>query len=427
MSSRSRRGKVFWLFLALLAVAATVGVVWGLRREAQAGPTDAGETTSVSGVAVTVEPVTARRVQRSVSAVGTLYGRDEIAISPKVEGRVIRVHHDVGDLVKPGEPLLEIDPTDYELAVREAQRALELELARLGLKETPGADFDVGTLPSVVRAAAAERHNMIRIDRIRRIGAGAAAEDRDSAEKDLAMAQAESKQAILDARATVASARQKQAMLDTARQRLADTRIVAPASSAGPAEYVVSQRDVAEGEIVRTLPLGNTVLFRLVVDRPLKLKASVPERHKAEIQAGQDAEVQVEAYPGERFKGKVSRVNPAVDRTSRTFQVEVLLPNDDRRLSAGGFARVAVFTKVDAAARTVPEEALVTFAGVTRLFVVREGKAQAVTVRPGVTLHVPGRTEPRAWVEIDADVPPGTPVVTSGQSQLADGVVVRVR
>ena len=61
--------------------------------------------------------MTARSVRRTVSAVGSLYGRDEVNITPKVEGRVVKIHRDVGDVVRPGDVLLEIDPTDYQLAV----------------------------------------------------------------------------------------------------------------------------------------------------------------------------------------------------------------------------------------------------------------------------------------------------------------------
>src|SRR5579872_3715 len=100
-------------------------------------------------VVVTAEPVTARAVRRTVPVVGSLYGRDEVVITGKVEGRAVRVHHDVGDVVKPGEPLLEIDPTDYRLAAAEAQRAIDLELAKVGLKELPGENFDVTELPPV--------------------------------------------------------------------------------------------------------------------------------------------------------------------------------------------------------------------------------------------------------------------------------------
>jgi multidrug efflux pump subunit AcrA (membrane-fusion protein) len=402
-----------------------------------AAATPAAPRADRAAVTVTVEPVTARPVRRAVTAVGSLYGRDEVTLSPKVEGRVSRIHHDVGDVVKPGELLLELDPVDYQLAVAEARRGLELELAKLGLKALPEKGIDVAGLPAVARANAVEKNAAAKRDRMRRLVDAVSAEDREQAETDYEVARANHRAAVLDAEATLASARQKQAALETALQKLKETKVYAPAPrpepaalSAPPAEYVVCQRSVAEGEMVWAMPNfggmaagSSSTLFKLIIDRPLKLQATVPERHRGEIRKGMEAVVEVESYPGERFVGQVARVNPSVDRSSRTFQVEVHVPNADRRLSPGSFAKVAIQTRLDSGARTVPEEAVVSFAGVTKVFVVRDGRAREVPVRTGAAVPGPGRT----WVEVEGDLSAGDAVVTSGQSQLADGTAVRVR
>jgi multidrug efflux pump subunit AcrA (membrane-fusion protein) len=467
-----------WLFgvgfLLALGGLCIAGVVFaGRKAPAEAGP--ALPAVDRPAVAVTVEPITARPIRRTVTVVGSLYGQNEVTITPKVEGRVLKIHHDVGDVILPGDTLLEIDPTDYQLAVAEARRAFELELSKLGLKELPRDKFDVGTLPSVVRAAAMERNAASRRDRLARLSGGGASsvEDRDQAQTDHEVARANHQQAILDAEATLAAARQRQATLDSALQRLRDTRVIVPlcgdegmsaahrradpatppvyqavsretSSAATPVttacEYVISQRSVSPGEIVYAMPAlpgATTPLFKLVMDQSLKLQATVPERYKGEVKVGQDVELEVEAYPNEKFAGKVARVNPAVDRASRTFQVEILVPNGERRLSAGSFAKAAVFTKADPAAATVPEEALVRFAGVTKLFVILDGSAHEVQVRPGVMIDVPGKERSRTWVEIGHDasqgevnqitLPIGAMVVTSGQSKLAEGTSVRMQ
>src|SRR5262245_6590476 len=82
--------------------------------------TSAATPVESKAVKVTVEPVTFRSVQRIVGVVGTLHGYEEISLGAKVEGRVHKIAHDVADRVKPGEVLLEIDPTDYQLAMRQA-------------------------------------------------------------------------------------------------------------------------------------------------------------------------------------------------------------------------------------------------------------------------------------------------------------------
>jgi RND family efflux transporter MFP subunit len=388
-------------------------------------------------VAVTIAPATTRAVQRRVRVVGTLAGHEEVTVTPKVEGRVARLLYEVGDVVKPGELLLEIEQIDYELAVTEAERALEMELAKLGLKALPRTASTLDELPSVARARSVEE-NATRIrDRARklRLGGATAAEEMDRAETELKVARAGREQALIDARATLATARHRQAVLASARQKLVETQVRAPGLSAkrqpeaaNGIEWVVAQRLVSEGEMVRAFP--SMAVFKLVIDRHLKLLATVPERHAGEVRAGQAVELHVEAYPGETFRGKVARVNPTVERANRTFQVEVCVPNPQRRLRAGSFARAAIVTRSERAL-TVPEEALVRFAGVTKLFVVRAGQARAVPVsageNAGCAMEVREGGRLRRWVEVAAPVPPGTPVVTSGHSALAEGTAVRVR
>jgi len=189
--------------------------------------------------------------------------------------------------------------------------------------------------------------------------------------------------------------------------------------------YVVAQRTVSEGELVRP---GSGAVFRLVVADALKLQAAVPERHLGEIKVGQPVEIRVEAHPREKFTGAVSRVNPTVDRASRTFQIEVAVPNPNRRLAPGSFSKAEVRTRLDPDAVLVPEEALVQFAGVTKVFVVRDGKAAVVVVRPTdarVETGEPGRS--RVLAEVSGNIRPGDQVATSGQAKLTDGAAVRVR
>ncbi len=382
-------------------------------------------------VSVTVEPACTGAVQRTVAVLGSLYGREELAVSAKVEGSIRRIHHDVGEEVKAGALLLELDPTDAELAVSEAQKSLELELAKLGLKAPPQESFDVSTLPTVARAAAKDKYATSKQERASKMRAAGsmAVEEFQQAEFEFRDAREAHRQARLDAETTLAAVRQRQAGLDSAKQRLKDTRIFAPSlgreTSDGPVTYVIAQRTVSEGEMVRP---GTAALLRLVVADTLKLQAAVPERHHGEVKMGQTVKIRVEAFPRETFQGKVSRVNPTVDRSSRTFQIEVSIPNANLRLAPGSFARADVQTRLDSDAILVPEEALVAFAGLTKVFVLRDGKAAAVVVRPtDVRIETGKSGQPRLLAEVAGAVRPGDQVVTSGQSKLIDGASVRVR
>jgi multidrug efflux pump subunit AcrA (membrane-fusion protein) len=121
------------------------------------------------------------------------------------------------------------------------------------------------------------------------------------------------------------------------------------------------------------------------------------------------------------FEGRVVRISPSVDQASRTFQVETLIPNKRGLLRPGGLARASIVIDAQAQAAVVPLEAIVHFAGVTKIFMVADGKAKAISdIKTGV--------EGRGWIEvIGSHLPPAGEVVTTGQTHLADGTPVTIR
>jgi RND family efflux transporter MFP subunit len=359
-----------------------------------------------------------------VDAVGTFCGQEEVLVTPEVDGRVVKVYHDLGDVVHVGDVLVDIDPTDYRLAVEEARRALESELAKVGVAELPSGPFDVNQLPSVIRAQNVERNAARKLARTRQLHERRIIpqEELDQIETDYRVAVANMQQMVLDAQAVLAMARHKHALLQTALKHLKDTQVVVPVPTTmpdgqrGKAEYSVAQRMVSEGEMARR---GTTSgIFKLVIDQTLKFQAAVPERYVGEVKVGLGVQLQVEAYAERTFEGTVARVCPMVDRLSRTFEIEALVPNKSRELKAGGFAKAALLTRVDPQGKTVPVESLVTMVGVTKVFVVEKGAAHAVLVTPGVS--------GRGWVEVSGNLSAGSQVITSGHNNLAEGTLVTV-
>jgi RND family efflux transporter MFP subunit len=136
------------------------------------------------------------------------------------------------------------------------------------------------------------------------------------------------------------------------------------------------------------------------------------------VRVGQDAPARVDAFPDSPFPAKVYRVSPTIDPVSRAFPVVVAVPNMEGKLKPGGFARAAIHVGSQSIA-TVPPQAVVTFAGTSKVFAVVDGKAKAVPVNLGAT--------DKEWVEVIGELPPGTQVITSGFSQVVDGGSVRVR
>jgi RND family efflux transporter MFP subunit len=376
-------------------------------------------TAAAAAIPISVAPVEFRALRRAIEVVGTLEPWEEITISAKVDGRVGRLLRDTGDRVRGGDLLLELDPTDLGLAADQAERAFESELAKLGLKQLPLEDLELDKIPTVVKALEQMQYADQRAARAADLYERKAI-SQDSLEQvqsEFRVARAAHEAAILTARATLASALERKAELASARQRLTDARIVAPTLvlDGQPVEYSVAERWMAVGELARQ----GTRLFSLIVDTPLKLKAKVPERHASEVRVGQTAEVEVESFPGKIFPGTVTRISPIVNTTNRTFEVEATLPNEGRLIKPGSFARGAIVVRHDPQVATVPQDALVRFAGVTKIFVVEQGKARALAV---ITGQVCGDR-----VEIVGGLPDDAQVVTSGQTRLIDGSPVRTR
>jgi len=112
----------------------------------------------------------------------------------------------------------------------------------------------------------------------------------------------------------------------------------------------------------------------------------VQERHAGTIQPGQAVEFRVESFPDAVFSGKVAYVGPSLDPTMRTFTVEALVDNGDRRLKPGFFAKGVIQTRRDEGVLAVPDSAVSTLAGVSSVYVVQDAKIEQRSVTLGVRL-----------------------------------------
>lgn len=410
---------------SLAAIALAAILPWSAGCHGPSGEAKQGQPKSeeVAPISVTVTPAAVRNVQRRIGLVGTLHALETVTLSPQVSGLAQKVIADEGDRVKPGDLLVEIDSTDYQLAMTETQRALERELAKIGLAKMPDGRFDIEALPSVARSRALVENAQKILDRMRKLverNATTLQEYEDAVTK-LQVEQATYRQTLLDVQATLAAARYADSLLQTAQRRLAETKLVAPEillpgkQDARAIGYVVIKRDTSTGEMVTSAK----PVYELAIDDLLKLKATVPERHAGEVALGQQVELSIDAYPKEVFKATVSRVSPSVDPESRTFAIEAIVPNSEHRLKHGAFAKASIITRAESQAVTVPLESVVSFAGVTKVFAVEGGKAHGVEIELGV--------QGKGWVEVIGPLQGGTQVVTNGQTQLADGTPIEIR
>jgi RND family efflux transporter MFP subunit len=353
-------------------------------------------------------------LQRTVQVVGTLYGDEDAVVSAKVAGRVRAISKDVGDAVAPGELLAQIDPVDFELTVANRQAMLQAALAEIGLTALPTAALDVDAVPAVQKAKIEAANAEARARR----GAAMFAETppliTEQEHADLVAVQqataAAYQLAATEARAKAATAQVRAAELAQGQQMLRDAAVTAPTVT----RYRVARRLVAAGEYVKEA----TAMFRLVAGDPIKFRADVPERHSAELRAGQQVSVEVPSQ-SRPVSGEIVRIAPLVDAQKRTFMVEIRIANPDGKLLPGGFARGAIATHVDAAVVFVPQDAIVVALGLSKVFTVVDGKA----VEHKVTIGV----HDGAFLEVQqSDLAAGDAVVVAGAARLAQGVTVTV-
>jgi len=336
-------------------------------------------------VTITIRPVETREVKRTVEMVGTLSGWEEVTVSNETAGTIEKILVDLGDKVKRGQLLIRLDQREARLALAQAEANLQAAKKALAQAQAEWRDADL---------------SLKRIQQLHSEGVIA------TSQLDVAQARFDSIEAQVHARE--ADIDRFQALVDLARKHLSDTEIVAPISSE------VQQRLVSIGEGVKE----KTPLLHLVVTDPLKLQGTVPERFAPEIKIEQPVDVQVEAFTEQVFPGLVQRVSPAVDVQTRSLALEAKVPNSAGLLKPGFFAKGLILIGVNPQAVFVPEEAVYSFVGITKAFVVRDGTAQERQVKTGVRAD--------SLIEVTEGLQPGETVATSGLAQLYQGAKVRV-
>jgi len=346
---------------------------------------------------------------------GTLFGDEQTTLAAKVAGRVTEIHRDLGDSVRPGEPLIVLDATDYELAAAERASALHQALAKLGLSAIPAGEFDVASLPAVERARLQAENAKNRFERGRKLAERTPPLISEQAFADLQteweVAKSNLDVARLEAEAGIAEARVLEAQLRIAEQRVKDAIHRAPTEASDPARvYAVAERLVAVGDYVQP----GDALLRLVDLDPIKLRADVPQVLAGVLAVGQAATVRLDGG-GEAVEGRVERISPVVDDATRTFVAEVVVSNPGAKLKPGGFATADVRVGTSNAP-AVPESAVLSFAGVRRVLVIVNGAAEDRRVELG------DRRD--GWVEVRQGLTEGEVVVVRPPEQLAPGMPV---
>jgi membrane fusion protein, multidrug efflux system len=312
-------------------------------------------------------------IAQRISASATLEARRQSPIGTEVQGRVLRIFVDEGDRVVAGEPLFQIDPEPYEMALRQAQARLD-----------------------VVRAQRKQGESDLARARSLRAKGVVAAQAIEQLETQLAVARANERQA--------------EEAVALARHQLDRTKVVAPWDGS------VTARLVDEGSTALVQP--QTILLVLQESGLLEARASIPEGLRTQLRVGDAAKLHVEGLPAP-IETRISAVGDSVDAATRTYSVRMPVDNRDHALKAGVFALVEIVPQPKADVLVVPREAVRSEDGRSRVFTVREGRAVPVPV----TLGLVSETEAELLEGLEAGAPV---IVGEAAAQIAPGMRVRV-
>jgi HlyD family secretion protein len=330
---------------------------------------------------VEVGAVTRAPMSQRIEVVGNLIGAATVTAVPKISGRLETVTVRLGDRVSRGQRLAKIEDREILEQVKQAeasfqvaaatirQREADLRFAQTNLDRSRNL-FERQLIPKQTLDDAEARHQ-----------AGAA-------QLDLAQAQYA----------------QAQARLDELKINLSNTVI------ASPVDGFVGSRTLDPGAWVTP----NSAFLSLVDIGVVRIVSNIVERDLRRISHGRPADVEVDAYPGEKFAGRVTHIAPVLDPLTRTAQVEIEIDNSNFRLKPGMYARVTFTVEERDQALVVPTTSLVEMNGNRGVFLPGD---DSVATFQAVTVGLMNQQ----LVEIASGLEEGQVVVTTGAAALREG------
>lgn len=427
--------------------------------------TNANKSNETQIVEVTTASAILRDLPSYFEVTGTLASDAQTDVAPTIAGKIIEVNFDVGSYVKQGDVLVRLDPRDAQIRLEQAERQAEqarvqieqvratvkqaeaaVEQAKANMRQqqirlglTEGYNFEINKFSQVVSVRAqlelAEKE-LKRAERLLDTGdVSRSFYDQRLAQRNQLLGQMDEAKAnaaisikaiqtameavktaqaqVGIAQANVATARAAYntslAGIDQARKTVSDTAIYAPISG------YVSERVADLGEYTNP-NAPNTKIATILRTAVLRLRVDVPEQSIGRVEIGQGVSLKVAAYPDRNFAGIITRILPAVNVTSRTLTVEAEVAPDGL-LKPGLFATARIAQSKPEPTIMVPQAAVRTDGGVTKVFVIQDGRAAERLIQAGETEN--------DLIQVKQGLTENEKVAVTNVNQLFDGVTVR--
>lgn len=389
------RAKYLLIFLPLLALAGFTGyrVKQAMQAKAElqqsAGPGGRGGPGGGGGGAraqnVQTGVVASGQVSEKITLTGSLKPKEQVDVSPKIPGRILKLNVDVGQPVLRGALLVVIEDDEIQQQLERSKAAIAVVDASIAQREAElnNAKADLERRRKLVTDGLLPATELDALETRQRV-----------AQSQLELARAQRRQSEAEQREL--SIRQSQ------------TRIYAPISG------VVARRHLDLG----ALATSNTPIVTLVSLSPMVIEAKTSERDIARIKRGAAVTVTVDSVPGQTFSGRVMRILPQLDPQTRNGLVEIEIANRGGVLKGEMFARAELNLGSQRETTLLPRDALVYRGEQPGVYTIEAEKAKFLPVETGLTQE--------DKVEVVSGLKVGEVVITRGSNLLKDGDRVRV-
>lgn len=290
---------------------------------------------------VNVQKVERESAQSSLVLPGNIQAVTETPILARSSGYIRKRYVDIGDRVKAGQVLVEIEAPELQQQIKQATASIDQGSSAVQ-------QADAALLQARANLGLAQVTN----DRWKKLLAKGAVSRQDS---DTYEAQFQAQQANVQAlEKAVSAAHSNVSALEANLARL--NELLAYQTVRAPFAGVVTERNVDEGGLVTE---GNTLLFRMAQTDRLRTYLNVPQSEAQSVRVGQHANLQIPDLPGRKFPATVTRTASALDPASRTLLVEVQAPNPAGELMPGMYAQVDLAIPRKTTALLIPSDTLV--------------------------------------------------------------------
>ena len=282
-------------------------------------------------VAVEILPISRSTIQSIGNFTGSLIPKSRFMISPKISGKLTKLYVNIGDRVSRGQLMAEMDDEEYRQQIIQAEA--DLQVAKANLEEARSSLGMVGR----------------DLERVKQLYArGITAES----ELDVAQGAFTSQESrVKVAQAQVAN---REAAYNAAQLRLSYTRILATWEGGGR-QRVVGERFVDEGGL---LSINAPILSILEID-PMIAVIHVSDKDYFKVKVAQKVQISTEAMAGENVEGRIARIAPLLQETSREARLEVEFANPREIFKPGMFINARIEFEVHADAIVVPVSSIV--------------------------------------------------------------------